>query len=800
MKKPNAPQKSAPLLYVCTIVKNEEEMLPGMLASVRDQVDRIVVVDTGSTDRTRAIAEAAGALILDHVWDGDFSAARNRALDAVPLGAWVLALDADERLAPGGGQQIRAFMETNQHAFAALSLYNASRLDMTLDEAKRPDSGISPVLVPRLFKRDAELRWEGRIHEIPRSWSKKNRGSELMVPLLHLGYAKEWIEKKGKNDRNRKALEDEVVARPDSSVLRAYLAFEYYRAGNTESGWLHTDYGWQLCLKADRDENDPVINLGNMRTQALLEKGRIDEAEQTVADMRRLGQPHPNTEWLEGRCALIRAMGGDLSKVESGIAAYLRALGWQRTVFQEVMLEGVNSWRSTYELGLLLLLADRYADAGPLLAKAEQWPESRTQARFARWELFLLTGQVQTAFTQLQPLLSEAVQKNSPMPPDFWLLAALACFQLGAAPEAAHFAARAADAKTPWISRHRAILLEDLEQQLAPPKAPNRGAVLDALLAGLPTQSTEMPSDQAVDALVGELAEAGDTLGLAALMTRRAGALVPQLPARVLAALDDRGLQWTDDEPDFVLIGGAGRSGTTLFRAMLGAHPEIHCGPEAKLVPVMGDLNRQLHRGFDVEFQSAGIDTSLIDKATRAFLATFLRGLHPTKRIAEKTPPNLNHLALLGSFFPHARFIHILRDGRAVVESLLRQRWAGLDGKPLPYTQNTTLAARYWRETVQTIRRQAATTPGRFLEVRYEDLVDNPRREMERVLAFVGEPWDDVVLNPSATLSSRESSTQAVAKGLQKSKEESWRKLSASQLAEIEAEAGGLLRELGYTK
>ena len=135
-----------------------------------------------------------------------------------------------------------------------------------------------------------------------------------------------------------------------------------------------------------------------------------------------------------------------------------------------------------------------------------------------------------------------------------------------------------------------------------------------------------------------------------------------------------------------------------------------------------------------------------------------------------------------------------------MVESLLRQRWAGLDGKPLPYTQNTTLAARYWRETVQTVRSQATTVPGRFLEVRYEDLVEDPRKEMERVLAFLGEPWDEAVLKPSATLSSRESSTAAVAEGLRKNKEESWKKMSQAQLAEIEAEAGGLLRELGYSR
>ena len=79
------------------IVKDEEAMIGRCLQAARDAVDEIVVVDTGSTDRTVEIAESLGARVLHHEWDGDFSAARNVSFDAA-TGDWVMYLDADEVL------------------------------------------------------------------------------------------------------------------------------------------------------------------------------------------------------------------------------------------------------------------------------------------------------------------------------------------------------------------------------------------------------------------------------------------------------------------------------------------------------------------------------------------------------------------------------------------------------------------------------------------------------------------------------------------------------------------------------
>src|SRR5204863_18128 len=83
-------------LSLCMIVKDEEEMLPGCLEPIRHHVDEIIVVDTGSTDRTVEIAESFGAKVIHFPWNGSFSDARNVGLDAAS-GDWLMYLDADAR-------------------------------------------------------------------------------------------------------------------------------------------------------------------------------------------------------------------------------------------------------------------------------------------------------------------------------------------------------------------------------------------------------------------------------------------------------------------------------------------------------------------------------------------------------------------------------------------------------------------------------------------------------------------------------------------------------------------------------
>jgi tetratricopeptide (TPR) repeat protein len=136
---------SAPL-----IVRNEERFLPGCLRSIRDLVDEIVVVDTGSTDRTREIARDFGGRVVEVPWEDDFAAARNAALD-LARGDWILYVDADERVRPCDAARVRAQLEEPSRVGYQVLLH--------------PRPGFTPYWELRLFRNHPLIRFRGVIHE-----------------------------------------------------------------------------------------------------------------------------------------------------------------------------------------------------------------------------------------------------------------------------------------------------------------------------------------------------------------------------------------------------------------------------------------------------------------------------------------------------------------------------------------------------------------------------------------------------------------------------------------------------------
>ena len=92
------PRQNIPKLSLCMIVKNEEKLLPGCLESAKDFVDEIIIVDTGSTDKTIEIAKQYNAKIYEHPWENNFSKHRNQSI-SYATSDWILYLDADEELA-----------------------------------------------------------------------------------------------------------------------------------------------------------------------------------------------------------------------------------------------------------------------------------------------------------------------------------------------------------------------------------------------------------------------------------------------------------------------------------------------------------------------------------------------------------------------------------------------------------------------------------------------------------------------------------------------------------------------------
>ena len=225
-------------LSVCMIVKNEERFLEDCLNSVRAVADQIIVVDTGSTDRTVEIARAFDAEIHTFAWQNDFSAARNESIKHA-TGDWILWLDADERLLPESIPEIEKCLKPEAKPLAyVVQIHNLQK-----DGRNYKLSGAH-----RLFTNHRGIRFNGRIHEqVVYSLAQlKGEERESNIRLLHLGYGLDDAAQDKKNRRNRKLLEQMVREEPNNAYAHFTLAQNYGLTGEPGKAVKHYKLAWKL--------------------------------------------------------------------------------------------------------------------------------------------------------------------------------------------------------------------------------------------------------------------------------------------------------------------------------------------------------------------------------------------------------------------------------------------------------------------------------------------------------------------------------------------------------------------------
>jgi len=222
-------------ISLCMIVKDEATTLGRTLESAEAVVDEIIVVDTGSTDDTMAIAQAHGAKVHAIGWSQDFAAARNASL-RYATGDWVLVLDADEVLQPEAAQALRRLDqgqplgEIPAQAVLAVTLL---RLEVGAPQAPY-------TLITRFFRRRPEISFSRPYHETVDDsiaalqahtphWQVVSLAG---VALHHTGYAPEVVAQRGKFDRARTIMEQYLAQHPDDGYLLNKLAALYIEADN----------------------------------------------------------------------------------------------------------------------------------------------------------------------------------------------------------------------------------------------------------------------------------------------------------------------------------------------------------------------------------------------------------------------------------------------------------------------------------------------------------------------------------------------------------------------------------------
>jgi hypothetical protein len=284
-------------------------------------------------------------------------------------------------------------------------------------------------------------------------------------------------------------------------------------------------------------------------------------------------------------------------------------------------------------------------------------------------------------------------------------------------------------------------------------------------------------------------------------------------------------------------IVGVGRSGTTLLRLMLDAHPEMAIPPETHFLPPLIDSFARLRvtpeRLLEViatapqsGWLESGVDRDALlarlreikplnaPDSIRAFYRLYAEGAGKA-RWGDKTPHYVTALAKLGRAVPEARFVHMIRDGRDVALSTNRRLVELRGGRPVPAER----MAKRWRHRILSARRVAAVAD-RYLEIRYEDVVLDTEPALRRVCEFIDLAFDPVMLayheraverlqemnrvrqrGPRRTLSGAErmKAHEMTAKPPQPERVAVWKtEMDAGYRREFEEFAGDLLTELGY--
>jgi hypothetical protein len=270
--RPEGRGERRPRLTAAIIVKNEAEHLAGSLASIRSVVDEIVVVDTGSSDDSRAVAAGFGAVVLRHAWTGSFAEARNVGLDAA-TGEWILYIDADERLEPAPARSdVEALLDS-----ADAEGVGAFRVHFTVQQ------GCSHAYEWRLWRHDPAVRFEGLMHESinPALVTTLERAGLVhtetdVMRLVHLGYEGDQMRK---HERNLPLLLAEVERNPTRAYLWNHLGRIYEALGQPEEARAM----WDRAIAVVRDMEPSKRTLVDSVTHAdvvvrAVEAGRDESA------------------------------------------------------------------------------------------------------------------------------------------------------------------------------------------------------------------------------------------------------------------------------------------------------------------------------------------------------------------------------------------------------------------------------------------------------------------------------------------------------------------------------------------
>ncbi len=355
-------------LSACLIVLNGERTLDACLCSIEQHVDEVVVLDTGSTDESLAIAGRHGARLFPFSWTGDFAAARNEALERA-TGDWILGIDADETLRPIPQEEVRALL--SNPGIIAYHTWLCPKAEWTA------------MRLMRLFRKHPWVRYRGAIHEDIWEGVQKRLAAgdgeigQSGIVFDHQGFDGD---QQSKHLRNIPLLLQELQRDPDQVWHRQHLAHCYYELGRkSEAQTLWDENVRRLRGKGSLSLLDSLSHVALI--QLMLDEGR--DAGGLLKEALSMFPESPDLAWLQGRERMTRGRFGEAIPCFERLIRWGQAKDYDRSIAYEERIFDAYAYEA---LAVCHFRLSRFQEAGRYFEIVRTYipgsVEHRLKARF----------------------------------------------------------------------------------------------------------------------------------------------------------------------------------------------------------------------------------------------------------------------------------------------------------------------------------------------------------------------------------------------------------------------------------
>jgi glycosyltransferase involved in cell wall biosynthesis len=321
------------------IVKDEENCIGKCLNSVKDLVDEIVIVDTGSVDKTIEICRSYNAQVFSYPWNNNFADARNFGLDKV-TGEWVLWLDADEEVVQDKGSLNRDTLSDEYDAFS-VPLINFFGCRVDFDQ-------VAQIAQPRIFRNHRGFRFENKIHEWLNLSSayEKDRVGFLDLKIYHYGYMDSVVADKQKYNRNVNLLLRELEEEKDHAWTHYYLAAEYYRRREFKKAFEHVNQSIFLFLSGGFVP--PPSMLYSLKYSILIETGSWEGAWPSIKSAVNMFPDYVDLKFYMGVVLYYKRL------YEEALTCFEECIELGENNLNYLSLKGLGSFRAWFFIGQCL--------------------------------------------------------------------------------------------------------------------------------------------------------------------------------------------------------------------------------------------------------------------------------------------------------------------------------------------------------------------------------------------------------------------------------------------------------------